>query len=292
MASANLIELIKILRERTGAGMMDCKKALEDNDLDLEKASDYLREKGIAKAAKKADRIAAEGITNIRTCTGCRKTIIYEINCETDFVSRSDNFIDFVEEAGKLLLHNEPKTMEEAKVLTDKLFVDATVKIGEKLDLRRYQIVHLVEGQAIGTYIHMGGKIGVVVILDKEDQELADNLAMHIAANNPLYVDKSAIPAEVKDKETAIQIELMKGDPKFANKPIEMLHKIVEGKVNKILFESVLSEQTYLLDESKTVGQVLLEKNVKIVEMIRYQMGEGIEKRQDDFASEVMNQVK
>lgn len=292
MASANLIELIKILRERTGAGMMDCKKALEDNDLDLEKASDYLREKGIAKAAKKTDRVAAEGLANIKTCINCRKSIIYEVNCETDFVSRSDNFIEFVDQVGKTILHDEPKTMEEAKELINPILIDSTVKIGEKLDLRRYQIVHLEGGQASGTYIHMGGKIAAVVVLNKDDQELADNLAMHIAANNPLYIDKSAIPADVKDKETAIQIELMKGDPKFASKPIEMLHKIVEGKVNKILFEAVLSEQTYLLDESKTVGQVLLENNVKIVEMIRYQMGEGIEKRQDDFASEVMNQVK
>lgn len=292
MASANLIELIKILRETTGAGMMDCKKALEENGLDLKKASDYLREKGIAKAAKKAERIAAEGLTNVKTCESCGKTIVYEVNCETDFVSRSDNFRGLVDEVGEILLDKNPNDIVEAKELTSKLFTDATVKIGEKLDLRRFKTIVKKIGQSVGAYIHMGGKISVAVLLDKENLELAENLAMHIAANNPLYIDKNAIPSEVREKETTIQIETMKNDPKFVGKPVEMLEKIVAGKVNKILFESVLSEQIYLLDDTKTVGQVLLENKTAVLEMIRFQVGEGIEKRQEDFASEVMNQIK
>lgn len=292
MATANLIELIKILRERTGAGMMDCKKALEDNGLDLEKASDYLREKGIAKAAKKSERIAAEGLTNVKTCNSCGKSVVYEVNCETDFVARSDGFKELVAETAKIILHNEPKTIEKAKEISSELFTNATVKIGEKLDLRRFQIVYKKDGQTIGTYIHMGGKISTAVLIDKDDQEFADNLAMHIAANAPIYVTKESIPLEVREKETAIQVELLKNDPKLAAKPVEMLKKIVEGKVNKILFEAVLGEQMYLLDDTKTVGQVLLEHGAKVVEMVRFQVGEGIEKRHDDFANEVMNQVK
>lgn len=292
MATANLIELIKILRERTGAGMMDCKKALEDNGLDLEKASDYLREKGIAKAAKKSERIAAEGLTNVKTCNSCGKSVVYEVNCETDFVARSDGFKELVAETAKIILHNEPKTIEKAKEISSELFTNATVKIGEKLDLRRFQIVYKKDGQTIGTYIHMGGKISTAVLIDKDDQEFADNLAMHIAANAPIYVTKESIPLEVREKETAIQVELLKNDPKLAAKPVEMLKKIVEGKVNKILFEAVLGEQMYLLDDTKTVGQVLLKHGAKVVEMVRFQVGEGIEKRHDDFANEVMNQVK
>lgn len=272
--------------------MMDCKKALEDNELDLEKATDYLREKGIAKAAKKSERVAAEGLTNVRICISCAKAIVYEVNCETDFVARGDGFKELVQETAKAVLHNEPKTIEEAREMTHELFTNATVKIGEKLDFRRFEILHKGEGQIIGSYIHMGGKISVAVLLDKEDQELADNLAMHIAANAPIYLTKEAIPLEEKEKETAIQLELMKGDPKLAGKPLEMLKKIVEGKVNKILFEAVLSEQTYLLDETKTVGQVLLEHGAKVLKMVRFQVGEGIEKRNDDFADEVMNQIK
>lgn len=292
MATANLIELIKILRETTGAGMMDCKKALEENDLNLEKAADYLREKGIAKAAKKAERIAAEGLTNVKTCKSCGKTVVYEVNCETDFVGRGDNFRHLVEEVGDILLDKAPANIEHAKEITNKLFTDATVKIGEKLDLRRFEFVSKKAGQSVGTYIHMGGKISVAVLLDKENHELAESLAMHIAANNPLYISKDAIPSDVREKETAIQIETMKNDPKFAGKPVEMLEKIVAGKVNKVLFESVLSEQAYLLDDTKTVGQILLENGVKVLKIVRFQVGEGIEKRHDDFANEVMSQVK
>ncbi|MDR0934787.1 MAG: translation elongation factor Ts [Erysipelotrichaceae bacterium] len=292
MASENLIEAIKILRERTGAGMMDVKKALLENDMDLDKAADYLRTKGIAKAAKKADRVAAEGLANVIICDSCGKAVVYEVNCETDFVARDDNFKKLVEEVGSLLLKNEPKTIEEARELTSVLFTDATVKIGEKLDLRRFQILSKKDGETLGSYIHMGGKIAVALILDKDNKELADNIAMHVAANNPLYISKDSIPLSVRESETTIQIETIKNDPKYVNKPIDMIEKIVAGKVNKVLFESVLSEQTYLLDDTKTVGQVLLENGAKVLAMARFQVGEGIEKKQDDCSCGEMLRIE
>ena len=292
MASSNLIELIKKLRELTGAGMMDCKNALEANDLDLDKAGDYLREKGIAKAAKKAERIAAEGLSDVTTCPKCGKCVVLEVNCETDFVARGDDFKKLVSDTADVILKNEPANLEQAKDLCKELYTEATVRIGEKLDLRRFDLLKPTDTKVLGTYIHMGGKIAVAVVLSGGDKEFAEQLAMHIAANSPKYVNPSDIPSEVIEKETAIQIEASKTDPKLANKPENILRNIIKGKVDKILFESVLSEQPYLLDDSKKVGQVLSENKVEVVKFVRYQVGEGIEKRQDDFAKEVMEQAK
>ena len=187
----NLIELIKVLRDRTGAGLMDCKGALLANDCDLEKAHDWLREKGLAKAAKKASRIAAEGLAVVRTCDCCGRVIVLEVNCETDFVSKGDAFRELVEASADLILKNNCTTVEEAKAVTEPLFVDATVKMGEKFDLRRFIILEKDEGQLIGSYIHNGGKIAVAVKINKEDAELAKQLAMHIAANNPTYLKET-----------------------------------------------------------------------------------------------------
>ena len=289
-----LIDLIKQLRDRTGAGLMDCKAALLNNNEDLEKASDWLREKGLAKAAKKADRIAAEGLALTRTCEKCGKSVVIEVNCETDFVAKGDAFRELVEQTAGLILKNEPKTVEEAKALAQDLFTDATVKMGEKFDLRRFTLLNKEEGQFIYTYIHMGGKIAVAVVLDKEDAELGKGIAMHIAANNPSYLDTNAIGADAIEHETKIQLEAAKQDPKLAGKPEEMLKKIIGGKVNKYFAEMVLVEQPYLLDteSGKKVGQVLQEKKTNVIKYVRYQVGEGIEKRKDDFASEVMSQVK
>ncbi len=290
----SLIDLIKILRDRTGAGLMDCKAALLNNNQDLDKANDWLREKGLAKAAKKADRIAAEGLALTKTCgCGC-KTVVLEVNCETDFVSKGDAFKELVENCAKEILHNEPATIEAAKELTKDLFTDATVKMGEKFDLRRFTILEADENSFISTYIHMGGKIAVAVVLDKDDAELGKGLAMHIAANNPQYLSKDEIDPSVIAHETEVQMNTAKNDPKLAGKPEAMLAKIIEGKVNKYFADMLLSEQIYLLDEtqSKKVGQVLAEKGVKVLKFVRYQVGEGIEKRQDDFAAEVMAQAK
>ena len=289
-----LIDLIKQLRDRTGAGLMDCKAALLNNNEDLEKATDWLREKGLAKAAKKADRIAAEGLALTKTCEKCGKSVVIEVNCETDFVAKGDAFRELVEQTAGLILKNEPKTVEEAKALAQDLFTDATVKMGEKFDLRRFTLLNKEEGQFIYTYIHMGGKIAVAVVLDKEDAELGKGIAMHIAANNPSYLDTNAIGADAIEHETKIQLEAAKQDPKLAGKPEEMLKKIIGGKVNKYFAEMVLLEQPYLLDteSGKKVGQVLQEKKTNVIKYVRYQVGEGIEKRKDDFASEVMSQVK
>ena len=288
-----LIDLIKQLRDRTGAGLMDCKAALLNNDEDLDKATDWLREKGLAKAAKKADRIAAEGLALTKTCEKCGTTVILEVNCETDFVAKGDAFKELVDNVAGKILENEPKDVDAAKELTTGLFTDATVKMGEKFDLRRFEVIEK-GNNFVYTYIHMGGKIAVVVVLDKEDAELGKGLAMHIAANNPSYLNTEAIGSDAIEHETKIQLEAAKQDPKLAGKPEEMLKKIIGGKVNKYFAEMVLVEQPYLLDteSGKKVGQVLQEKGAKVLKYVRYQVGEGIEKRKDDFASEVMSQVK
>ena len=288
-----LIDLIKQLRDRTGAGLMDCKAALLNNDEDLDKATDWLREKGLAKAAKKADRIAAEGLALTKTCEKCGKTVILEVNCETDFVAKGDAFKELVEGVAGEILKNEPKDVDAAKELTTGLFTDATVKMGEKFDLRRFEVIEK-GNNFVYTYIHMGGKIAVVVVLDKEDAELGKGLAMHIAANNPSYLNTEAIGSDAIEHETKIQLEAAKQDPKLAGKPEEMLKKIIGGKVNKYFAEMVLVEQPYLLDteSGKKVGQVLQEKKTNVIKYVRYQVGEGIEKRKDDFASEVMSQMK
>ena len=288
-----LIDLIKQLRDRTGAGLMDCKAALLNNDEDLDKATDWLREKGLAKAAKKADRIAAEGLALTETCEKCGKTVILEVNCETDFVAKGDAFKELVTNVAGEILKNEPKDVDAAKELTTGLFTDATVKMGEKFDLRRFEVIEK-GNNFVYTYIHMGGKIAVAVVLDKEDAELGKGIAMHIAANNPAYLDTNAIGADAIEHETKIQLEAAKQDPKLAGKPEEMLKKIIGGKVSKYFAEMVLVEQPYLMDteSGKKVGQVLQEKGTKVLKYVRYQVGEGIEKRKDDFASEVMSQVK
>ena len=287
----SLIDLIKVLRDRTGAGLMDCKGALLANDCDLDKASDWLREKGLAKAAKKADRIAAEGLALAVKCPKCGKTVVLEVNCETDFVAKGDAFREFVEAIANVILKNEPKDVEAAKELCTELFADATVKMGEKFDLRRFTLIPQ-ENNVIGTYIHMGGKIAVAVSLDGGDDELAKKIAMHIAANNPQYLTINDVPSDVRAHELSVQVEAAKNDPKLANKPAPVLEKILEGKINKYFAEMTLEAQPFLMDDSKTVSQFLSENKVKVLSFVRYAVGEGIEKRKDDFASEVMSQAK
>ena len=285
----SMIELIKELRDRTGAGMMDCKRALEANDSDVEKAIDWLREKGIAKAQAKASRIAAEGLAAV--VVEGNKAIILEVNCETDFVAKGERFHKLTDDCAKDTLAKGYKSVEEAKEGVAQLFAEATVAMGEKLDYRRFEIVEKSAEQGFGSYIHMGGKIATLVVLAKEDAELAKGLAMHIAANAPKYIAQEDIPAEVIAHEKAIALENMKNDPKMAGKPEAMLNGIADGKVKKLLAESVLGAQVYLIDGEKTVAQVLNEKGNKVVKFIRFAVGEGIEKRKDDFAAEVMSQI-
>lgn len=290
---ATLIEKIKILRERTGAGMMDCKNALVDSGEDVEKAITLLREKGIVKASKKADRIAAEGLTIVKYCEKCSTGLILEINCETDFVSKSDAFHELVEDSAKAIMKNRENIhcIDCAKKEVEPLFNEAVIKMGEKLDFRRYELVNVEAGQGVGTYIHMGGKISVLTILASVNPELAKGISMTIAANNPQYLSKADVPADIYNKELEVQKELAKTDEKLANKPAEALAKILDGKVTKILSEQILLEQQYVLDPSKTVNQVLVEAKNSVVKFVRYQVGEGLEKRVDNFAEEVMAQV-
>jgi len=285
-----MIELIKELRDRTGAGMMDCKKALEATNSDVEKAIDWLREKGIAKAQAKSSRIAAEGLAGV--VVKGDKAIILEVNCETDFVAKGERFHKLVDDTAEATLAKGYASIEEAKVGVAQLFTDATVAMGEKLDYRRFEVVSKAAGQGFGSYIHMGGKIATLVVLEKEDAELARGLAMHIAANAPKYVKAEDIPADVIAHEKAIALENMKNDPKMAGKPEAMLNGIADGKVKKLLADSVLGAQVYLLDGEKSVAQVLKEKGNNVVKFVRFAVGEGIEKRKDDFAAEVMSQVK
>ena len=287
----SLIDLIKVLRDRTGAGLMDCKGALLANDCDLDKASDWLREKGLAKAAKKASRIAAEGLAIAKKCDKCGSVVVLEVNCETDFVAKGDAFRELVDNVADIILAKRPASVEEAKELTKDLFTDATVKMGEKFDLRRFVVFDSEAFPYIASYIHMGGKIAVAVALDKEDAELGKGLAMHIAANSPQYLSLDDVaPADV-EHEKEVQLEAAKNDPKLAGKPAEMLAKIIDAKVTKYYSEMVLGSQAFLMDDSKTVAQVLKEKGINVLKFVRYQVGEGIEKRVDDFASEVMSQV-
>jgi elongation factor Ts len=197
-----------------------------------------------------------------------------------------------VDSVAEVILKNRPANVEEAKELTSELFADATVKMGEKFDLRRFVVIDSKDAAYIASYIHMGGKIAVAVALDKEDAKLGKGLAMHIAANNPQYLSLEEVGEDEIAHEKGVQMEAAKNDPKLANKPAEMLAKIIDTKVTKYYSEMVLGSQPYLLDDSKTVDQVLKEKGVKVLKFVRYQVGEGIEKRKDDFASEVMSQMK
>ncbi|MDY6002919.1 MAG: translation elongation factor Ts [Bacilli bacterium] len=290
MASENLIALIKVLRERTGAGMMDCKKALEASGNDVEKSIDWLREKGIAKQAAKASRIAAEGMAS--TYVEGNKAIILEVNCETDFVAKGDRYHALVENVAKQTLEANAKDIDSAKEITNQLFVDATVAMGEKINYRRFEFVEKQDGEEFGAYVHMGGKIAVVTVTSK-NADVAKGLAIHIAANNPQYISMKDIPADVLEHERAITLEAAKNDEKLANKPENILKGIVEGKVRKMLAESVLEEQVYLMgDGTQTVGQYLKSVGVTLVKFVRYALGDGLEKRVDNFAEEVMKEAK
>ena len=286
---ATLIELIKILRETTGAGMMDCKKALQENNNDVEAAKDWLREKGITTAAKKQARIAAEGLTIAKV--NDTHAVILELNCETDFVARGDAFVELVNKLADLMLETLPANKEVADDLVNPILVEATVKIGEKLSFRRFEIVE-VDPSLVHAYIHMGGKISSLVVLEKADKELARGLAMHIAANAPRFINLSDVSQEELDHEKGIQMEAAKNDEKLAGKPAAMLEKIIDGKIRKVFAEVALLEQVYLLDGVNKVSDVLKSAGNAVKVFYRYQVGEGIEKKKDDFAAEVMAQTQ
>ena len=285
-------EMVKNLREKTGAGMMDCKKALAETNGDMAAAEDYLREKGIAKANKKESRIAAEGLANI--FVDGNKAVILEVNSETDFVSKNEEFTDMIKEIGMALLKSNAKTLEEAmEVNTENgtikdLIVAKTAKIGEKLSLRRFQILTLEDGEVFGSYIHMGGKIASLVVLKGANEEVAKDVAMQQAAMRPSYVFISDVPEDVVNHEKEVQKELAMGE----GKPAEIAEKMVEGRMHKFYKEICLVEQAFIKDGGLSVNQYIKNNGGELKTAIRYEVGEGMEKRNDDFASEVMNQVK
>jgi elongation factor Ts len=288
---ADIIALIKDLRERTGAGMMDCKKALLESNMDVENATKWLHEKGVLKAAKKADRVAAEGLSLVYLQP--QFALILEVNCETDFVSRGDAFRKLLNDTAAILLTSKPTTLEAAITLTQNLYTEATVKIGEKLSLRRFTIISKQSHQTFGHYVHMNGVVSSLVLVEGGDVTLADQLAMHITDRNPLYPSFAAVSASMIQEETLKQKNLVKEDPKYANKPEAILSKIVEGKVNTMFKESSLDMQPFMFSETEELTKVFLDKNkMKAIQFTRYKVGEGIEKKVVDFASEVMSQVK
>ncbi len=285
-------EMVKNLREKTGAGMMDCKKALAETNGDMAAAEDYLREKGIAKATKKESRIAAEGLANI--FAEGNKAVILEVNSETDFVSKNEEFQSMIEEIGSSLLKSDAKTLDEAMELPANegtikdLIVAKTAKIGEKLSLRRFEIVTLSDDECLGTYIHMGGRIASLVVLKGANSEVAKDVAMQQAAMRPSYVFVSDVPEEVVNKEREIQKELAMNEGKTA----DIAEKMVDGRINKFFKEICLTEQAFIKDGGISVNTYVKNNGGEIIKAIRYEVGEGMEKRNDDFAQEVMNQVK
>lgn len=294
---SEIIELIKVLRDRTGAGLMDCKHALQENGNDIEKSCTWLREKGIAKAAKKAARIAAEGLTSVKVAGD--KAILIEVNSETDFVAHSDPFVKLVDDIAEIVLKNDVKCLncaKEAKSADGKtvaeLFTDATVKLGEKLDLRRIEVITKEPSEIFGTYVHMKGKISVLTVLSGGTPEVAKGISMTVAANNPQYLAKADISPDELAKEMTIQTESAKEDGSLDGKPDPIKTKILQGRVEKHFKEMTLLDQEYVLDPTMTVATVLKNNQAEIKKFIRYQVGEGMEKRQDDFAAEVMNQAK
>ena len=278
------IQQIKDLQNRTGAGIMDCKKALTESDGDIEKAIDILREKGIAKAASKAGRTAAEGLTNVKICDKCGAAVIVEVNCETDFVSGSPKFGEFVEAVTARLLEKKPSSLEEAKEVTLDLFTDAVVAMRENFVLRRFEILQAQEGQAYGFYKHMGGKITAVVLLSKDMGDINRGLAMTVASGDPYYLSLADVPEADRARELALAQKEVAEDPKLAAKPEAVRATIAERKVASRLGDNCLDQKAYALDpEGKLlVSELCKQKDFQIVKFVRYMVGEGVEVKPEE----------
>lgn len=282
--------MVKELREKTGAGMMDCKKALTATDGDAAKAVDWLREKGIAKAEKKAGRVAAEGAVGAFVAADGKTGCVVEINCETDFAAGNDQFKELLAKVAEHIVATKPADMdalndseiEGKKVST--LITEATATIGEKISLRRFACYET-EGR-LASYIHMGGKIGVLVNLTGGDEQLGKDIAMQIAAAAPMAVDRDGVDASALEHEK----EVLRKQAEEEGKPANIIERMVEGRINKFYKEVCLNEQIFVKDSEKTIKDVL--GDVKVTEFTRFQLGEGIEKKQDDFAAEVAAQLK
>ena len=282
------------LRQKTGAGVLDCKKALTETNGDMEKAVDYLREKGIATAAKKASRIAAEG-TVYATVSG-NTGVLVEVNCETDFVAKGDQFIDFVKDVADYVLANDVKDIDQLVADKNDETIAATAKIGEKIAIRRF-VKYTTESGVVESYIHMGGKVGVLVEVEgctcDGAKELAHDVALQIAAAKPLYLNASEVPAEVLDHEK----EILRAQALNEGKPAAIVDRMVEGRVQKYYKDVCLLEQEFVKDPSMTVGQLVTEAIGSIGEKItvrrfaRFEMGEGLEKKAENFADEISAEV-
>ena len=290
---------VKNLREKTGCGMMDCKKALTETNGDFDKAMDFLREKGLATAEKKAGRIAAEGMVDILVEGNVGAMV--EVNSETDFVAKNEEFQELVKNIAKQVIATNPADVD-ALLASEFAGTGATIKdmltekiakIGENMNLRRFARF---DGNVVG-YIHMGGRIGVMVNVECADfndeaKEAARDVAMHIAAMNPAYLDEASVPAEDLEKEKHFILAQMKEDPKNANKPENILEKMLTGKINKFFEQNCVTKQAFVKDDSMSVEKFLASKGVKLVDFVRFEKGEGLEKKADDFAAEVASMMK
>ena len=287
-------QLVKELREKTGAGMMDCKKALVETDGNIDAAIDFLREKGLSSAAKKADRIAAEGTTYV--LVEGNEAILLEVNAETDFVAKNEKFQVLVSELAKQLLAGKPESVEAALELSNAEGVKiadqistAVATIGEKITLRRFELKTKTDADAFGSYLHMGGRIGVLVVLEgSTDADAAKDVAMHIAAINPQYVSRDEVSEDVVERERKVLTEQALNE----GKPENIVAKMVEGRLGKFFEEVCLLDQTFVKNSDQKVRDFVKTTGGNITSFVRFAVGEGIEKREDNFAEEVMNQVK
>ena len=280
------------LRNLTGAGMMDCKKALSETNGDMDKAVDWLREKGIAKSAKKASRIAAEGLANIYISGN--KAVILEVNSETDFVSKNEEFTGMIDTIGNTILNSNAKSLEEVLELnTDEgtindLIIAKTAKIGEKLSLRRYELVEKNDNEVFGSYLHMGGKIAVLTVLEGANEDVARDVSMQAAAMKPLYLNSDEIPEDVLNREK----EVFKTQAMEEGKPADIAEKMVAGRIKKYYKEVCLLNQAFIKDGDLDVETYVKNNGGIVKSMVRFEVGEGMQKREENFAEEVMSQIK
>ena len=283
--------MVKELREKTSAGMMDCKKALVETNGDMSAAIDWLRERGISKAAKKSDRVAAEGLCSV--AIDGNTAVIFELNSETDFVAKNEQFLTLLDKLGKILVANKPATVEEALAIevegttVDGMLIEATSTIGEKITLRRLTVVEKADNEFFGSYLHMGGRIAALTVVEGKE-EVAKDAAMHAAAINPQYLTVEQVPAEVvaKEREILTQEALNEG------KPANIVEKMVEGRIRKFLADVCMLEQPFVKDGDVTVAKFAANNGSTIKSFIRLEVGEGIEKVVANFAEEVMSQVR
>ena len=289
-------KLVKELRDMTGAGIMDAKRALVETDGSIEDAVTYLRKQGMAASAKKADRIAAEGITSVKVDDNV--ALIFEVNAETDFVARNESFQKMIDEIGQALLKADVTTNEEALAVSlgdetvEEAIIQATATIGEKISFRRFNKLTKTDDQTFGTYVHMCGRISAVAVLEGGDESVAEDIAMQVASMNPKYNTRNDIDEDALSKEREIQESILAKDESLSDKPEQVLKGIIQGRIAKTMKDFTLVDQDFFKESKQTVAQYLKENNASVVKFVRYELGEGLEKRVEDFAAEVQAQTK